>query len=113
AGSKTIISSLWLAEDRAAYKIITSFLEKLKEGNHKSTALQEAQQNWISESDNYFSHPYFWAGFVNIGELRIDNTTPMSYYLWAVGPILILGLFILIFYLRPSRFLKPGRSDLN
>ena len=106
AGTQTLVTSLWRADDQASYEIITSFLENLKAGDSKSESLQKAQLAWISGADGYYSHPFFWAGFVNIGELEVRESGNSG---WLT--LLLIGISLLIAFinLRYRKTQNPGR----
>jgi CHAT domain-containing protein len=64
AGAKSVIASLWNAEDRKTKEIMVKFYENLNQDMSKSEALQQAKIAYIDE------HPFFWAPFVLIGDPR-------------------------------------------
>ncbi|GBE73664.1 hypothetical protein myaer87_08910 [Microcystis aeruginosa NIES-87] len=61
AGAKSVIASLWNAEDNTSAEIMTQFYQNLKNGMTKSEAMQKAKLSQIK------SHPYFWSPFILIG----------------------------------------------
>ncbi|GCA83308.1 photosystem I assembly protein Ycf3 [Microcystis aeruginosa NIES-2522] len=61
AGAKSVIASLWSAEDNTSAEIMTQFYQNLKNGMTKSEAMQKAKLSQIK------SHPYFWSPFILIG----------------------------------------------
>ncbi len=61
AGAKSVIASLWDAEDNTSAEIMTQFYQNLKNGMTKSEAMQKAKLSQIK------SHPYFWSPFILIG----------------------------------------------
>jgi len=61
AGAKSVIASLWSAEDNTSAEIMTQFYQNLHRGMNKSEALQQAKLNQIKR------HPYFWSPFILIG----------------------------------------------
>ncbi len=62
AGSKTVIASLWSAEDDTTKTIMVQFYQNLKKGMRKDEALRQAK---LSQID---SHPFFWSPFILIGD---------------------------------------------
>ncbi|MBN2378974.1 tetratricopeptide repeat protein [candidate division WOR-3 bacterium] len=63
----SIVATLWPVADESTKLLMVTFYEQLK--NHStSEALRRAQQKLIG-SEKY-SHPFFWASFVLIGEWR-------------------------------------------
>lgn len=65
AGANNIVVSLWNVADNSTADLMTSFYNRLSEGNFTG-ALQQAKADMI-RSGNY-SHPYYWAPFVLIGQ---------------------------------------------
>ena len=65
AGAPSVIVSLWSVYSPSTHEIMLEFYMQLKNGADKATALQKAQIT-IMEKERY-SHPYFWAPFVLIG----------------------------------------------
>ncbi|MCA2833370.1 MAG: tetratricopeptide repeat protein [Microcystis sp. M007S1] len=61
AGAKSVIASLWSAEDNTSAEIMTQFYQNLKNGMTKSEAMQKAKLSQIK------SHPFFWSPFILIG----------------------------------------------
>ena len=62
AGAKSVIASLWNAEDNTSRDIMIQFYKNLKEGMNKSEALRQAK---LSQIDR---HPWFWSTFILIGD---------------------------------------------
>lgn len=66
-GVKSAIGSLWPVADKAAKQFFSNFYKFYqKTGVTKAQALQQAQQNLIHSKE--FSHPFYWASFVLVGE---------------------------------------------
>ena len=68
AGSQRVLTSLWQIDDRAAAFLSTAFFQDLVNGASSEIALQAARKKWLEQSDNYHCHPYFWSGYVLIGD---------------------------------------------
>ena len=66
AGSPSVIVSLWSVDARSTQELMLEFYKLLKNGSDKATALQEAQKR-IMENEKY-SHPYYWAPFILVGD---------------------------------------------
>lgn len=64
AGSKSLIMSLWTANDQSTATIIDSFYEELSQGKPKSQALRNAKLKFLNQADGLQSHPYYWAHMV-------------------------------------------------
>jgi len=67
AGSRSILSTLWKVDDKCTEILINEFYRnwQLKKMN-KAEALRRAQ-NYIKSIQDY-SHPFFWASFILIGD---------------------------------------------
>lgn len=68
AGCPSILTSLWQAQDRSTATLMHYFYENLSEGMNKSEALKLAKIRYLKESDKVKSLPFYWAGFVLIGD---------------------------------------------
>ena len=66
-GAESVMSSLWKVADKSTTELINQFYKNYFElGLTKGDSLQKAQLNLLKES-YLFSHPYFWAPFILIG----------------------------------------------
>ena len=68
AGVETLVGTLWKVDDEATRELMVHFYGQLDRGTDIGRALQTAQQHMID--DERWSHPYFWAGFVAVGDWR-------------------------------------------
>ena len=68
AGAPSLIVSLWPVYSPSTQELMTEFYTWLKKGEDKATALQQAQKA-IMKKEKY-SHPYFWAPFVLVGDWK-------------------------------------------
>jgi CHAT domain-containing protein len=69
AGARSVVASLWQAPDRAAAELMTRFYRHLLEGALRPAAALRAAQSELAAERRY-SDPYFWSGFVLIGDWR-------------------------------------------
>ncbi|MFN6234273.1 CHAT domain-containing protein, partial [Microcystis sp.] len=67
AGAKSVIASLWNAEDNTSAEIMTQFYQNLKNGMSKSEAMRQAKLSQIK------SHPFFWSPFILIGSANYEE----------------------------------------
>lgn len=91
AGAKSIITSLWRVNDLKTTTLITRFYELLEAGHDKDKALFLAKKEVIEAGIDI--HPYFWAGFVPIGNMNPIVRT--SYTWWYALGIVFLGILFL------------------
>ncbi|MDD3472120.1 MAG: tetratricopeptide repeat protein [Syntrophaceae bacterium] len=65
AGAKSVLMTLWEVEEASAIKLTEKFFQHRKDGKSKLEALQLARDQIKKEG---YRHPYFWGGFVLVGE---------------------------------------------
>lgn len=71
-GAKTVLATLWPVEDKSTSVLMREFYTLREEGMTKAEALRQAQLALLngmftSEDGHDFTHPYFWAPFILIG----------------------------------------------
>lgn len=70
AGAKSVATSLWKTNDGATSRIMKEFHSQLYIGQLKDKALQQAKQKYMSEYPGEPAHPFFWAGFIGMGDMK-------------------------------------------
>ncbi|HEY6252323.1 MAG TPA: CHAT domain-containing tetratricopeptide repeat protein, partial [Candidatus Angelobacter sp.] len=65
-GAKAVVASLWNVEDRSTSVLMEAFYRHLAEREDKATALAHAKRELMNT--NSTASPYYWAGFVVVGE---------------------------------------------
>ena len=73
AGAKTVVASLWSADDYFSRTLMKQFYSYLVQGMDKGSALRLAKLALIDLYGRNKAVPFFWAGFVMIGE----SSTPI------------------------------------
>ncbi|HUU15227.1 MAG TPA: CHAT domain-containing protein [Terriglobia bacterium] len=68
AGSPSVLATLWEVDDRSTLQLMKSFYRQLGQTD-KAQALAEAQRSMLGPGGPY-RHPYFWAPFVLVGEVK-------------------------------------------
>ncbi|MGI8718963.1 MAG: CHAT domain-containing protein [Nitrososphaeraceae archaeon] len=68
AGAISIIVSLWSVETESTRDLMENLYKNLKDGKNKADSLREAQIKIMNK--NEYSHPFFWAPFILVGEYR-------------------------------------------
>lgn len=90
AGAKSVLASLWAVNDVTTAYLMESFYKHLYRGERKDKALQLAQRDYLEYVDPQYRHPYYWAGFVAVGdmsEVRFGNK-------WGVVLISLFGIIL-------------------
>jgi len=67
AGSKSVVASLWNADDTFASALMQLFYRRLAHGDDLGNALRNAKLALLTKYGEQAS-PYYWAGFVIVGE---------------------------------------------
>ena len=67
AGCRSIVMSLWPAEDEGTALILERFYGHLAKGLPKDKALRQARLDYLDQADPLHAHPYYWAHLVTQG----------------------------------------------
>ena len=65
AGAKTVMASLWNADDNVSANIMNDFYTNMKQGMSKNEAMRQAKLSHLKTGKK--SHPFFWSPFILIG----------------------------------------------
>lgn len=68
AGAESQITSLWDVDDGATRDLMVAYYKRLMSGEGRSEALRQVQLEMFSDPAR--SHPYYWAGFIPIGDWK-------------------------------------------
>lgn len=68
AGTPSLLATLWEVDDRSTSILMGNFYRNWKKGMSKADALRKAQIS-LKEIEQY-SHPFYWAPFIMIGDWR-------------------------------------------
>tara|TARA_R110001583_G_scaffold12056_5_gene53761 strand:+ start:210 stop:3029 length:2820 start_codon:yes stop_codon:yes gene_type:complete len=68
SGCPSLIMTLWTVEDLSGSILMSSFYKYLSQNFPKDVALQQAKLEYLESADALKSHPYFWSGYVAIGD---------------------------------------------
>ncbi|MFI5340111.1 MAG: CHAT domain-containing protein [Candidatus Methylomirabilales bacterium] len=66
AGTPSVISTLWMVDDRASFELMRAFYQNLRAGQPKGESLRQAQLATLAR----YPHPYYWAAYQLTGEAR-------------------------------------------
>lgn len=91
-GVPSVVMSLWKVNDKISSKLMVDLHTNLSDGQSVDEALSGVKRNYLNDSDEYTSHPYYWSAFVSLGEeVKIDSQNFSSY--WIIAVILLFFLF--------------------
>ncbi len=68
AGTPSVLASLWEVNDRSTLRLMRGFYGHLA-ASGKAGALAQAQRG-MRQAGGRYNHPYFWAPFVLVGEMK-------------------------------------------
>jgi CHAT domain-containing protein len=68
AGARSVVVSLWQVDDESTPGLMVSFYRHLDQDRDKAESLRLAKLEMIRQGR--FSHPFYWAPFILIGEPR-------------------------------------------
>jgi CHAT domain-containing protein len=69
AGAKSIVTSLWSVSDAKTKDLMIDFYKNLRKGMLKDEALRQAKLDFLKRNRGQVAHPFYWAGFVGIGNM--------------------------------------------
>ena len=97
AGCPSIIMTLWQVADKSSSELMTSFYKYLKRGKSKQEAMRHAKIDYLETADDLTSNPYFWSGFVVLGDgSPIYRKSGFAY--WMIVISLFAGIVIFLQY---------------
>ena len=67
AGSKSVVASLWSADDTSSSALMERFYKRLAQGESVSSALRNAKLDLLAQYGDQLS-PFYWAAFIPVGE---------------------------------------------
>ncbi len=104
AGAKSVISTLWSVNDRSTSIIMTEFYKELLKGKRKDEALRLAKLSYLEKADPEYQHPYYWAGFIAMGDMSPLFYPNKKYYFGGIA-LLSLAFLVLVYKKKfsPSR----------
>jgi tetratricopeptide (TPR) repeat protein len=99
AGVPAVVATLWPVDDQTTATLMGLFYDELARGRTVAAALGRAQS--VVRSQPVTSHPFYWAGFVVVGDgntivpLRPRSRWSRFWPVAALLPALVLGGFLL------------------
>lgn len=104
AGCPSIIMTLWTVEDQTGSSLMTHFYNYLSNGLSKDEALREAKLTYLESADPLKAHPYFWSGYVTMGDVSPLYETELAvFFKWFIGILLIVVVVLLLVFFRLRR----------
>ncbi len=102
AGCPSLVMTLWEINDRTSSELIKNFYAYLAQGKAKDEALRLAKLDYLNNSDNINSNPYYWAGYINFGNhepLKVEQKSEKNYLAnFRRGILILLLIGFVIFF---------------
>lgn len=102
AGARSLVMTLWPANDESTSEIMDSFYQNLSLHDTKSTALRKAKLDYLENTNPLSAHPYYWAHFVVNGDDIPLVKGQDSLYFWLIAGFLLLVVVLVLFKKRSS-----------
>lgn len=100
AGVPSILTTLWKVNDQSSSQIIQDFYQELQQDS-KHKALQFAKQNYLEQASAFGAHPYFWSGYILVGNTnRLYLNRPFYRNLWYICGLALFLLVSVTFFLK-------------
>ena len=104
AGSPSVVMSLWKTGDSESSKLMIKFYEELLAGKSKSSALQMAKLNYLnSVNDPLYSHPFFWAGIMLVGNPDPIELKPSFFSNEVLLPLAAVAFLMILLHFSRAR----------
>lgn len=94
SGVPSVVMSLWKVNDKITSKLMESmYVHFIEDGESINESLDHAKQDYLKDADGYFSHPYYWASFVHLGEdIEYEDSKANIFIYVFFGAMLLVGL---------------------
>jgi CHAT domain-containing protein len=103
AGCPSMVITLWSIADLSSSRLMGAFYKNLKEHQNINTSLQSAKVEYITNSDQRNSHPYYWAGYIQIGKISPLDIKEPNKLSWIVTVLSLLVIGCLLFFYYKKR----------
>lgn len=101
AGVDATVVSLWQVPDKQSQELMLSFYNYLKDGDDANTALVNAKKDYLNfASDDNLKHPFYWAGFVVVG--NTISTIKSDATIIILASIIIVIMTLLVFFRKKA-----------
>lgn len=94
AGAKSMVTTIWPVMNGSSVELVGNFYRNLQSGMTKDASLSEAKRSLMY--DPTLGHPYFWAGFVPVGDMEAisGNSFHFGWGVIGVGALFLVGLLM-------------------
>jgi CHAT domain-containing protein len=100
AGCPNLVMTLWPVRDNTTPILMSAFYDNLNKGMEKPEALRQAKLHCL-RNDELFAHPYYWSGFIYVGDAGpLSLQKRFSTHWWWVAIALLLGFTAFLIWKR-------------
>ncbi|MEM6344823.1 MAG: CHAT domain-containing tetratricopeptide repeat protein [Bacteroidota bacterium] len=103
AGCPSLLTSLWTVDDRSTADLMGYFYQHLQAGESRAQAMRSARLDYLQNTEPTSTHPFFWSGFVLIGEGSGLTKPASKTYSWWIGGIVLVLFSLTIIFFRKNR----------
>lgn len=106
AGVRSLIITQWPVADKSSARLTSNLYSLMLKGETKDKALQKAKLKFLEQSDPLLSHPYFWSGYILMGdtdEIKYYRLMPVFYIL---SVLIIAGTLYFVVYKRKRAMVR-------
>lgn len=96
AGTPSMVMSLWKANDQTTALMMEYFYHHLNQGITISEAMQLAKIDFLRQVDPEASIPYYWAGFVVMGNTTGVVSDSFRWYYFSLAVIILMVAYYLV-----------------
>ena len=104
SGCKAVVMSLWEVSSASTKEIMTYFFVNIRHGQNKAEALRNAKLSYMAQASPERRHPYYWAGFVLMGDdtpvKPLENRHKTMWLI--VGLIAVLTTGVVVYKIRAT-----------
>lgn len=95
AGARSVVMSLWLANDNSTSQIVQGFYNNLDRQQTKSKALTASKLSYLESANNVSAHPFYWAHIITTGSNEVILAPVKSKFnlLWLLVLIIPVAFF--------------------
>jgi CHAT domain-containing protein len=102
AGCPSIVMSLWPVDDQYTSIVMKNFYQGLTDSLRKNEALRQAKLTLINNGDENSANPFYWAGFISIGnpnpiDLDVGKRNKKSYLFIIISVLFTIGIMTIIY----------------
>lgn len=106
ANIQNILMSLWAVPDQSTEKLMSSFYQNIHSGLDYNESLRNSKLDYLKNSDENTAHPYYWAGFVYLGDVQDHSYSFFDYVTNIIFLIFILYIVYKTYLIYKKRISK-------